>query len=84
MDWMAYLEMDLNAFHRENYYLAQIACIIAKVFGGKSSKSLKIDDFLLKFKTRKKKRKQVSKEDTIEMQKRRWFARVGLDRKKNK
>lgn len=82
MDWIIYLEMDINTFHRMDYFLAQISCVIAKTFGGKKAKSLRIEDFLLKFKAKRDKRKKMTKEDKLKVQKQRWFHRVGLIKKK--
>lgn len=45
--WLRYLEIDVNAFHREDYYLAQIA---AEIRQQNSKTSVEVRDFLLKFK----------------------------------
>lgn len=51
VDWMVYLEQDVNAFHREDYYWAQIALEIRKVFAwGKSKRHWQIKDLLILFK----------------------------------
>lgn len=51
VEWIAYLDMDVNAFHREDYYLAQIA---AEVRRGrvKDPSRVRTEDLLIKFKFR--------------------------------
>lgn len=47
--WRIYFEEEiLNGFHREDYFLAQIAQYIAKA-NSKDPEKIKIDPFLLKF-----------------------------------
>lgn len=46
VDWKVFLEMEVNNFHREDYYLAQIARVVAEGF---SKKRRTIKEFLLKF-----------------------------------
>jgi len=53
--WMLYLEMDVNAFHREDHYHAQIA---AEIRAGNIGKHVKSNTMLLKF-TKEGKKKQT-------------------------
>ena len=78
--WMEYLEKDTNAFHREDYYLAQIAAEIRRSFV-KKPKQVKLKDFLLKFVMQEKPKKLSIKERTKRM-KQFWFFHVGLKDKK--
>lgn len=58
--WMAYLERDANAFHRQDYYLAQIALEVRRIFA-KHPNKMNLDDFILKFEQERKKiEKQTS------------------------
>ena len=50
VDWKYYLERDVNAFHREDYYLARISMQIADMF---SKSPQKLKDFLIKFTSKK-------------------------------
>lgn len=46
--WNAFLEWDLNAFHRQDYYLAQIAREVRAVLAKKPA-LVKLKDFILQF-----------------------------------
>ena len=48
IQWIAYLDEDLNGFHREDYFLAQIAFMIAQT-NSKDPGAIKFDKFLMKF-----------------------------------
>lgn len=77
--WMEYLEQEVNDFHREDYYLAQIAAEIRKTFS-KNPAAVRTEKMLLKFKTSGKSPKassDMSKEDRIERSKSFWSALVG-------
>lgn len=74
--WMEYLEMEVNAFHREDYYLAQIAAEMRRSFV-KNPKKVKLDDFLLKFKN-KVIRKGMTKEERTKIAKSFWGALTSL------
>ena len=50
VDWKYYLERDVNAFHREDYYLARISMQIANMF---SKSPQKLKSFLIKFTSKK-------------------------------
>lgn len=45
------MEEDVNDFHREDFFLAQIACMVAKANMGSGGADISIKDFLIKFKT---------------------------------
>lgn len=45
--WCEFLQEDRNDHKPIHWYLAQIACLIARSFGGK--RSAKVEDFLIKF-----------------------------------
>jgi len=80
--WMEYLEQEANAFHREDYYMAQIA---AEVFRGnaKNPKKVRLRQFLLKFE-REKKAAALTKEERLLRSKQAWCASVGLSSSKRK
>ena len=67
---MKYLEDEPNHFHREDYYLAQIAVEIARSHA-KNPKRIKLEDGLLKFGESKKDKKLGAKEK--ERQARQFF-----------
>jgi len=76
--WMEYLEGKINAFHREDYFLAQIAAEIRRSFV-KNPKKVKLDDFLLKFKDKTKTaRKKMTKEERTKIAKSFWSALTSL------
>jgi len=77
--WMEYLERDVNAFHPENFYLAQIAAEIRRSFV-KNPKQIRLKDFLLKFIMPEEPKKLSIKERSKRM-KRFWFFHVGLKNK---
>ena len=74
VEWMHYIDKEVNAFHREDYYLAQIAYFICKVNEGKKSR-FKLKDFLLKFGDNRK--KEMSKEEATKQHKNFWMSVVG-------
>jgi len=84
IDWMTYLEQDVNAFHREDYFLANIAKEVQRTIA-KDRKSVKLKPFLLKFVRegvkRVARRPTVEKEAT-EKSKSRWLAWAGIKGKK--
>ena len=53
IQWMSYLEKDTNAFHREDYYLAQIALEVRRSYV-KSPAKVKMKDMILEFKRAQK------------------------------
>ncbi len=85
LDWMEYLEQDVNAFHREDYFWATISREIKEVRAmfAKGTKVIKLDQFLLKFTNQKKvEDKKTTKENALEKSKRRWLSWAGIKRKK--
>lgn len=54
--WQAWLEADLNGFHREDYFLAQIAHLLAQA-NSKKPADVKFDSFLMKFGKKKQETK---------------------------
>lgn len=79
MLWKAYIAWEANAFHREDYYLAQIAQEVRRVLS-KSPKKIKLDHFLLKFETKssKARAKAESVETRTTRSKSFWFGIVGV------
>ena len=63
IEWIAYLDEDINRFHRQDYYLAQIAAEIRRSFV-KNPVKIKISSFLMKFKGKEKVEKLSIKEKT--------------------
>ena len=78
---MEYLEQDVNAFHREDWFLANIAREIRRTIQKEPGKEPKWEGFLLKF-TNKGKVKKMTKEEATEKSKRRWLPWMGINRKK--
>lgn len=70
-EWMRFLEIDMNAFHREDYFLAAIAQEVRRSWV-KNPRNVELDPFLFKFETAKKKI-----ESTTARSKQYWFARMG-------
>ena len=92
LDWIEYLEQDVNAFHREDYFLASIArevCQVREMFS-KKPKHIKLEWFLQKFTLKKvKDEKPITREEAAERAKRKWLAWAhintkGKDRRKNR
>ena len=89
LDWMVYLEEDVNAFHREDYFLASIAreiCQVREMFA-KKPRNVKLEWFLQKFTSQKEKVvKPLTKEEATERAKRKWLGwagiKTGIKRKK--
>ena len=55
VDWWVYLnELEPNEFHREDGYFAQIAAWIARSCSGKNWRSIREEDFILKFSVKDK------------------------------
>ena len=47
LDWIVYLNEEVNSFHREDFYLAQIASEIRRSWSNKPNK-IKLENFLMK------------------------------------
>jgi hypothetical protein len=76
---MAYLEKDMNGFHRTDHYLAQIALEIRRGLS-KGGRKLSIKNFLLKF-TRGK-APGASPTTAPAVSKSSWLGLLGVKRKK--
>jgi len=48
--WTKYLQNEVNVFHREDWYMAQIAAEVRRAFSSKPQ-DVKTKDFILDFKT---------------------------------
>ena len=87
LDWIEYLERDVNAFHREDYFLASIAreiCQVREMFA-KKPRNIKLESFLQKFVFKKEKiMKPLTKEETTERAKRKFLSWAGIGVKKKK
>jgi len=82
LDWMEYLKLDVNAFHREDYFLASIARHIRMAFSKDPKKVPRLEQFLLKFTERKIMKKDMTKKETMERMKSQFLGWVGIKRKK--
>ncbi len=76
VDWIAYLDWDVNAFHREDSFLAQIAQEIRRTIS-KDPEKVQIDGFLRKFVAKKVPKKLTRKEVAMRF-KRRLLARFSV------
>lgn len=88
VNWQVIREKRINGFHREDYFWANIAKILTQA-NVKDSKSITLDQFLLKFTTSKpdpKELTEVEKEAKIKRSKAFWSAAlgVGIDQEKTK
>ena len=79
MEWCLFMEKDTNLFHRQDYYLAQIACEVRRGYV-KTPKDVKFSDFLLKFKTERSEPKE-DKTERLSRTKSFWLAATGVNRK---
>lgn len=81
--WMEYLRQDANVFHRMDYYLAQIAAEVRRLYV-KYPKKVKLSDFLLKFKfeDEKRVRKKMSLKKRTDMAKKFWSTVLGFKQKR--
>ncbi len=82
LEWVVYLNEDVNAFHREDYFLASIAAEVRCSYV-KEPKRVKLSDFLIKFKE-KVKRKKVSIKERTKRSKAFWGTITGLTKRKKK
>ena len=82
LKWCAFLEWDVNAFHREDHYLAQIAAEFRRA-NVKDPRKVRITDLILSFKA---KEKTVAKKISVKMlaaqERSFWFQAVGLEPEK--
>jgi len=87
LDMIEYLKLDVNAFHREDYFLANIARHIRMAFAKDPAKVPKLEYFLLKFTAKRERRKVVKsaikeKEEAAKRMKSQFLAWAGIKRKK--
>jgi hypothetical protein len=83
--WSEYLVLELNFFHREDYFLAQIAAEIRRSFVKNPSK-VGIIDFLIKFVFGEKDKKEKDKmdkdlEEYTKKSKASWLGFLGIKAK---
>jgi len=83
MMWKEYLERDVNAFHRENFYWAQIAAEVRRSFC-KNPKRVKVENFLLKFKNKVVTKKKMTKKERTKSAKAFWGALTSMSFKPKK
>ncbi len=75
--WNVYLNQEINGFHREDHYWAQIAAEIRMVLA-KNPSRIKTEHFLLKFERKDKKKTEMVIDDAyIERSKSFWFGVAG-------
>lgn len=91
--WKVLMEEDLYSNHKQDYYLAQIACEIRRVLAKKPN-TIKLESFLLKFRNKTAQDKQELTPELNEeekqkktlvaaaIQKARWFGILGMRGKK--
>jgi len=74
--WKIFLQREANKFHREDYYLAQIAREIRGVLGNPDS--IPLDYFRFKFDfSPKEEEKEESEEHRMQKSKMFWFGAAG-------
>lgn len=83
LDWIEYLKWDVNAFHREDYYLAQIACEVRRILAKDPNKEMDLKRFLFKF-VKKERPKRLTKKEATKRSKRRWLSWAGIKLRKEK
>lgn len=81
LDWIEYLQQDVNAFHREDYFLANVARYIRMAFAKDPGKVPKLEHFLLRF-TNKKIQKPLSRKEKAIQMKNQFLAWAGIKGKK--
>lgn len=75
VEWLAYLELEVNAFHREDYYLAQIAEEVRRSYV-KSPRS--VAPGMLRIQFTAQRRAATTREAAAQASKRYWLGAVGL------
>lgn len=87
VDWLTYLDMETNSFHREDYYLAQIATEVVRS-RIENPRKVCIEDMLLKFESKKEGKlnlefSEMEEEALIEERTKRskayWFGVLGVE-----
>ena len=76
IDWLAFLELDANGFHREDHYFAQIALEMRRSYA-KDANKYDLKDFILTFRREKTNKpvniKSATKQSMVE-----WFTIAGF------
>ncbi len=85
LEWVAYLNEEVNEFHREDYFFASIAAEIRRMYVAKPM-SVRLSDFLITFKEKSefKQPKKMSVEEKTKRSKAFWGTIVGLPKGKKK
>ena len=81
LEWIVYLDADEDRFHREDYYLANIAAEIRRSYV-KDPMKVKTDSFLMKFKKDRKSRKKLSIKERTKRAKVFWGAVLKFPKRK--
>jgi len=76
LQWIQYLDDQINAFHREDYFLANIAKVLVQA-NVKDPKKVKLEDYLVKF----KKAIPVSRQKKLNSMKNSFAAWLGIKKK---
>lgn len=79
-EWMEYFDQDVNAFHREDYLLANVIAHLY-ILLTTTKKRIKLEDYLLKFKT-KEPEKQIDKKEAADSFRKRMLVWAGIKRGK--
>lgn len=79
LDWMQYLNLQINAFHREDYFLANIAKLIVQS-NSKNPENVKLDPFLLKFENKKPQEVKLDEKSRLERIKQSWLTWASIGR----
>lgn len=80
VEWVVYLDQEVNEFHRQDYFLANIAKTIKEVNATNPS-AVTIDEFLLKFATHESKDTKLTpdkQKSRMERSKSMWLALAGV------
>jgi len=85
--WMEYLDWEINAFDKTCYYLAQIAAEVRRPNMPKG-KTVKLDDFIIKFSSKKAEEKPLEDAQTRANRMKQYFfgmtGLIGKHKKKRK
>lgn len=88
MDWITYLDEEVNGFHREDYYLAQVAMVTAQA-NSKHPEKIELEHYLLGFESKVVEVQEDVSEISAEEHERKikessaaskalWFGRLGV------
>ena len=80
VEWCHFLAMDVNEFHRNDYYMAQIAAEIRRSNSTKPER-IKTSDFILEFdmSPEKEEPEEISPEESLRRKKAYWMAPYGVE-----